>query len=116
MKNLQKLIKVAARFQAKYGQESVEQTIQRTLAAAAGREGLGIMNFPQMLKADKASLRLYITKNGKNIFVSDPSLTTSNLASKYAALPEQIKKYLEKYIEVFPHDTPNQTFAVEYSG
>jgi hypothetical protein len=78
------------------------------------------MNFPDQLKKDKASLSITITISsrkwgGFNVEVSRPIVDPSAFSVNYRKLPEQIKKYLEKYLTDFPHIPPG-TFTLQWSG
>ena len=115
------LLKLAHKFQDKYAQDG--QTLQQIIENAAGygeKSANGIMNFPAQLKADQADLSINVTKSsammgGFNIEVSPPTVDPAQFAPKYARLPEQIKKYLEKHISNFPQ-VPEGTSTLTYSG
>jgi hypothetical protein len=120
MKNSQNLFKVAAKFQRKYAQsQSLKQIIEN--AASYGESSSnGIMNFPAQLKKDQADLNINVTisngfMGGSNIQVSPPAVEPASVAGNYARLPDQIKKYLEKYIKDFPQILPG-TQTLEFSG
>ncbi len=104
------LLKVASKFQKKYGQA---QTLQQIIENAAGygeSSANGIMNFPGMLKEQKAQLGFTVEISsgmlgGSNISVSGLKGVDSNgvdITPQYAKLPDQVKKYLEKHISGFP--------------
>jgi|SRR6185369_6827583 len=115
------LLKLAAKFQDKYAQDG--QTLQQIIENAASygeKSANGIMNFPAQLKADQADLSINVTKStgmmgGFNVEVSQPIVEPAQHAPKYARLPEQIKKYLDKHISSFPQ-IPEGTSTLNYSG
>lgn len=112
------LLKLANKFHNKYAQS---QSLQQIIENAASHNGAnGIMNFPAQLKQDQADLRINVTissgmMGGKKIEVSMPTVTPPEMAGHYAKLPEQIQKYLEKYIADFPQ-IPEGTTTLEWSG
>ena len=112
------LLKLAAKFQTKYAQSAVEEQIKSTIANAAswGPQVHGIMNFPEQLKKDQADMTLRVSKRGHTITVDPPMLNPASVYFNYAELPNQIKSYLEKYIEVFPVDTGDVDLVLNYSG
>lgn len=115
------LLKLAAKFQDKYAQDG--QTLQQIIENAASygeKSANGIMNFPAQLKADQADLSINVTKSssmmgGYNVEVSQPIVEPAQVAAKYARLPEQIKKYLDKHISNFPQ-IPEGTSTLNFSG
>lgn len=121
-KSVLQLLKVASKFQKKYGQGQT-QTLQQIIEAAAGsgeKSVNGIMNFPAQLKADQADLTISVTKNvgflgGFSFEVSAPTVDPVQFAPKYARLSEQIKKYLDKHGSGFPQ-IPEGTTTLNYSG
>jgi hypothetical protein len=120
MKNSQVLFKVAAKFQRKYAQsQSLRQIIQN--AASYGESSSnGIMNFPAQLKKDQADMNINVDissgfMGGSSVQVSQPAVEPASAAGNYAKLPDQIKRYLEKYIKDFPQITPG-THTLQYSG
>lgn len=115
------LLKLAHKFQDKYAQDG--QTLQQIIEAAAGsgeKSENGIMNFPAQLKADQADMTINVTKSsaflgGFDFEVSPPTLDPPQVAAKYAALPAQIKKYLDRHGKYFPQ-VPMGTSTLSYSG
>lgn len=111
------LLKLAAKFQYKYAQD-LKSIIQN--AASYGESSAnGIMNFPAQLKEDQANLALIVTitsnwAGGITVEVSHPIVDPPNYASNYTKLPEQIKKYLEKYAKDL-NLSEGQT-TIQYSG
>lgn len=119
-KSQDNLFKVASKFQKKYAQaQSLQQIIQN--AASSGAKSVnGIMDFPAQLRKDQASLAINITVDtamtgGYNIDVSPPTVDPPQFAQNYAALPEQIKKYLEMHIKTFPQ-IPTGTTTLNFSS
>ncbi len=108
MKNFDRLLKLAGIFQYKYAIQSLQEAVQN--AASWGPQTHGIMNFPEQLKKDQATLSLTVSKSGKEFTVSQPVVNPSTVAQNYAALPGQIKKYLEKYYG----DEPDQQVTFSY--
>jgi len=114
------LLKVASKFQKKYGQS---QSLQEILSNAAGygeKSANGIMNFPAQLKKDQADLSFSVTIStstfgGYDVDVSTPTVDPPEFAGNYARLPEQVKKYLDRNIKFFPQIPPGTT-ALSYSG
>lgn len=102
------LLKVANKLRTKYAldgstiKDEIQNIIQTALSNASDNPVSGIMPFIKMLEQDQASLAINVTRNGNNVIVSNPALTPSNVSAKYAALPGQIKKYLERYPELYP--------------
>lgn len=103
----ERLLKLASKFGNKYAES---QTLQQIIEAAAGwgeQSSNGIMNYPALLKSDNASLSYTVNVSsglmgGKNVDVTNLQVNPPQLASKYAKLPDQIKKYLDKHISSFP--------------
>lgn len=114
------LLKLANKFQNKYAQS---QNLQEIIEAAAGygeKSENGIMNFPAQLKADQADLSINITissgiMGGRSAEVSPPSVDPPAMAGRYAKLPEQIKKYLNRHLSSFPQ-IPEGTTTLTFSG
>jgi hypothetical protein len=108
------LLKLAAKFGNKYAQS---QSLQQIIEAAAGwgeKSANGIMDFPTQLKQDKANLTIDITVSnammgGYNVEVAPPQVDPAQFAAKYARLPDQIKKYLDRHIKDFPQVYPGTT-------
>lgn len=86
-------------------QQDIWQDIKN--AAAYGESVHGIMNFPQMIQQDGSTLRFDVFRDdgltGRNIKVYNFQASKPEFASKYAALPEQIQKYLAKNWELFQY-------------
>src|SRR5690606_32403257 len=101
------LLKLASKFQEKYGQSQTLQQIIENAASYGESSPNGIMNFPAQLKQDNASLSISVTigssiMGGRSVNVSTPTVVPFQLGSKYAKLPDQIKRYLSKHIQDFP--------------
>jgi F0F1-type ATP synthase gamma subunit len=114
------LIKLANKLQKKYAQFSSLKEIIENAASYGESSANGIMNFVDQLKKDKASLSITITISsglfgGFNVEVSSPIVDPSEFSVNYRKLPEQIKKYLEKYLKDFPHIPPG-TVTLQWSG
>jgi hypothetical protein len=121
MKNSQdRLFKLAAKFQRKYAQgQSLKEIIQNAASYGESSQN-GIMNFPAQLKKDQADMNINVTVSsgmmgGTNVEVSQPSVDPPQFASNYARLPQQIQKYLDRYIKDFPQITPG-THTLEFTG
>lgn len=119
-KSEQQLFKVAARLSYKYAQSQTLQEIIQNAASYGESSPNGIMNFPAQLKKDQADLSINVTVSsgmmgGLSVEVSPPSVDPSQFAPNYAKLPDQIKKYLDKYIKDFPQ-VPQGTTTLRYSG
>jgi hypothetical protein len=115
-----RLFKVAAKFQRKYAQSQSLKQIIENAASYGENSSNGIMNFPAQLKKDRADMNINVTissgfMGGSNVEVSPPAVKPTSVAGNYARLPDQIKKYLEKYIKDFPQIAPG-TQTLEYSG
>jgi hypothetical protein len=107
------LLKLANKLQRKYAAQSLQEIIQN--AASYGEKSAnGIMNFPAMLKQDQAELGINVNISGEKVDVSSPTVDPVQVAGKYAALPDQIKKYLERHIRDFP--LPQGLTTLQYSG
>lgn len=120
-KSEQHLFKLALQLRKKYAsldastiKEEIEKHIQDSVAHASGVKALGIMPFMQMLAADQAALAINVTRDGSTISVSPPGVDPPALAGKYAPLSEQVKAYLEKYIELFPSQKNGE--SINYSN
>src|SRR5271168_4195336 len=104
MKKTLNMIKLGYFMAARYASvdaNTIKDRVQNTLHSAlanASTAKLGVMPFVQMLKADEAAMNINVTRSGDTITVSPPALDRPELAAKYAALPNQIKSYLEKYL------------------
>lgn len=114
------LLKVASKFQKKYGQSQSLREIIENAAGYGEQSANGIMNFPAQLKKDQADLSISVTIDtsmlgGYNVGVSQPSVDPAEFTAHYANLPEQIKKYLERNIKFFPQ-VPQGTTTLSYSG
>lgn len=103
----------------------IEETIKQAIANAAswGQKVHGIMPFMQMIQQDGVTLTLQITKSGKDIPSVTVNVSNPALASKYQALSQQVKNYLEKNWELFPSrsngdsvDYGTFVFQVSYDG
>ena len=121
MKNVQQhLIRLGALMGAKYAsidaniiKNDVKDAIWTAIAnASAGHQG--IIPFIKMLQADDASMNINITRNDNTVTVSAPSLDKPELANKYVALPNEIKTYLERYLDLFPSQRNGQ--PVDYNN
>jgi hypothetical protein len=114
------LFKVASKFQKKYAQSQSLQQIIENAAGYGEKSANGIMNFPAQLKKEQADLTLNVTVNtgmmgGFNVVVDPPTVDPPQYAQNYAALPAQVKKYLERHIKDFPQ-IPIGTTTLRYSG
>ncbi len=114
------LLKLANKFQNKYAQSQNLQEIIEAAASYGEKSENGIMNFPAQLKADQADLSINITissgmMGGRSAEVSPPSVDPPAMAGRYAKLPEQIKKYLNKHLSSFPQ-IPEGTTTLTFSG
>lgn len=102
------ILKLAAKLRNKYAIDAndmkgeIQQQIQSTIENASTAPNSGIMPFMNMLKEDGASLAINVKRDGNTISVSAPSVQPGNVAGRYADLPNQIKNYLQKNIELFP--------------
>jgi hypothetical protein len=113
----QLLLKLASKFQIKYAGTQEEEDIKNDLAAAAGwAPRFGIMNFPDQLKKDQATMTISVSKRGHTITVGAPQLNPSDVYFTYADLPNQIKAYLEKYPELFSSDAGDMDMTFTYTG
>lgn len=117
-KSQAQLLKLAAKFQEKYGQSQNLQQIIENAASYGETSPNGIMNFPAKLKQDNAALTISVTigsgmMGGRSVNVSTPTVVPFQLASNYAKLPDQIKRYLDKHIQDFPQ-IPDGTTTLEY--
>lgn len=121
MKNSQDLLfKLAAKFQRKYAQSQSLQEIIQNAASYGESSANGIMNFPAQLKKDQADMNINVTISsgtfgGPNVEVSQPAVEPAQFAGNYARLPDQIKKYLDRYIKDFPQIAMG-TQTLSYSG
>jgi hypothetical protein len=113
-----RLFKLASQFRKKYAsidantlKDEIQQHIQDSVAHASGVKSLGIMPFMQMLATDQAALAINVTRDGSTISVSPPGVDPPELTGKYAPLSEQVKAYLEKYIELFPSQKNGETIS-----
>jgi hypothetical protein len=116
MDKLDYLFKTADKFMVKYAgtQEEIQKDVAN--AAAWGKNVHGIMNFPEQLKKDQATLTIAVSKRGDTITVGSPMVYPSSVAGNYAELPGEIKAYLEKYIELFSKNESNVDIVLSYSG
>jgi hypothetical protein len=112
------LLKLASKFGKKYAQSLTQQSIQQALlnAASFGKNVHGIINFMDQLKRDQANMTIVVSKDGRNVSVSEPTLEPSSVAANYTGLSKQIKDYLEKYIELFPKDEDSVDLVLRYNG
>jgi hypothetical protein len=109
MKNSQfNILKVASRLVRKYAgidgntiKPTIAQDLQSALINASSlSQSTGVMPFISMLKEDGATLNINVKRDGSTVSVSAPSVNPDT--GRYTALPGQIKRYLEKNIEIFP--------------
>lgn len=112
------LLRIASKFKNKYAEGQNLQQIIENAASYGEQSANGIMNFPAQLKQDQAGLTINVTIDsgalgGRNVQVSSPVVEPSQFASRYAKLPEQIKKYLDRNLEYFPQ-VPNGTTTLSY--
>lgn len=119
-KHAEQLQKLARKFSLKYAQS---QSLQQILEAAAGfgeQSPNGIMNFPQQLKKDQATMYLTITVSngtfgGRSTKVGPPLTDPREVAANYSRLPQQIEKYLDKHLSSFPQ-IPDGDTTLTFSG
>lgn len=114
------LLKLAEKFKFKYGQSQTLQQIIENAASYGEKSPNGIMNFPAQLRQDQANLSLSITissglMGGRNVEVSTPAVDPPQFSPRYAKLPEQIKKYLERHLKDFPQ-IPEETITLNFYG
>src|ERR1700687_4285654 len=109
MQRAHQLLNLASKLGIKYASidaSTIKNEVQNDIRTAIGNASTvpssGIMPFQRMLDQDQASLAINVTRHGNNILVSEPSIVPITVAEKYSALPNQIKRYLEKYWEIFP--------------
>ncbi len=120
MKKTLNMIRLGSFMAAKYSSvdaNTIKDRVQNTLHTAlanASTAKLGVMPFVQMLKADEAAMNINVSRSGDTVTVSPPALDKPELAAKYAPLSNQIKTYLEKYLEIYP--TVLNGERVEYSN
>lgn len=120
MKNSQALFKLAAKFQRKYAQSQTLKEILQNAASYGESSASGIMNFPAQLKKDRANLSINVNissgmMGGISVDVSPPTVDPPQFAGNYTKLPDQIKKYLDKYIKDFPQ-IPQGSQTLQWSG
>lgn len=124
------LLKLANRFSNKYAldgsaiKEEVQKSIQTAVGNASTQPTSGIMPFVEMLQKDSATMYFHVTRDGENITVSVPNVESTlpnvdpakvaEMTAKYAGLPNQVKKYLERYLELYP--TKRNGEPVSYSN
>ena len=114
------LLKLANKFQNKYGQSQNLQQIIENAAGYGESSANGIMNFPAQLKRDQADLSITVTVSsgmmgGLSVEVSQPTVDPPQFAGNYAKLPAQIKKYLDRHIKDFPQ-VPQGANNLQWSG
>lgn len=119
-KSVLQLLKVASKFQKKYGQSQNLQQIIENAASYGEQSANGIMDFPTQLKRDKADLSIKITVSsgilgGLSAKASDLKVTPPEFAGNYARLPAQIEKYLDRHLKDFPQIPQGET-VLNYSG
>jgi hypothetical protein len=109
MKKSQHLIKLAEKLSNKYAtvdattiKDRIQHSIHQAVANASSQPSSGIMPFLKMLDQDQADMNIAVFRNGNNVTVSEVVVTPPQSAPRYAALPSQIQRYLERNIELFP--------------
>lgn len=109
MKSTKHLIKIAELLSIKYAdiqaesmRDKITKDIYTAIANASNVKVSGIMPFMKMLEQDQASLTINITRSGSDIEVSIPRVSNYAVAQKYYPLADQIKTYLERYLELYP--------------
>lgn len=106
MKKVRTLIALGSLLENKYAESQTLQQIIENAASYGEKSANGIMNFPAQLKQDQATLSITVTIDsgmlgGLSVEVSPPTVEPAQFAPKYAKLPEQIKKYLDKHASSF---------------
>ena len=91
----------------------ITRAIWTALANASSRQQ-GIMPFVKMLQQDDTAMNINVTRDGHTVIVSNPSFDKVEIAPRYAALPGQIKAYLENNLELFP--TQRNGGSVDYNN
>jgi hypothetical protein len=122
MKKFQRvLLGLSTKFGDKYAsldastiKNDVTVAIRTAVANASSQQANGIMPFLKMLDQDQASLDINVVRNKNAIFVSTPTITPAYTAIRYVGLPDQIKNYLEKNLELFP--TMRNNDNVDYNN
>lgn len=120
MKHIYHLIRLGSKFQIKYAEDQGLQQIIENAATYGEGSMNGIMNFPQQLKKDHATLSIDITINktafsGYDIKVSQPIVYPPQFSVNYSKLADQIKNYLDKNIRGFTQIDAG-TITLKYSG
>ena len=120
MKNTYHLIRTAKKLANKYAQSQNLEQILENAASSGDKSDNGIMNFPDQLKKDQATLSLTVdigskTLGGFNVEVSQPIVDPSEFSGNYSNLPKQIKTYLERNLNGFPQ-IHNQTVTLQFTG
>lgn len=119
MKKTSHLILLAQKLSVKYAETQTLQEIIGNAASYGESSANGIMDFLSQLERDNAELSIGVSiskgglTGGTKIIVTAPNVYPPEVASNYAKLPEQIKKYLEKNIQYFPQVGVG-TFTLEY--
>jgi hypothetical protein len=121
LRSQQKLLSLAVQFGIKYAgldasliSGEVKEAVQSAITNASFNQGSGIMPFVKMLEEDQAVMAIVVSRHGDKIEVSPPGIDPNTVAGKYVGLPEQIKNYLTRNLEVFP--TQKNGVPVEYKG
>ncbi len=109
MKNSQfNLLKVAYKLNHKYAfdgnklKSQIQTWLEESITNASSVSGSGVEPFVQMLKEDHAVLSINVKRDGDKISVSPATVNPSSVADKYAGIPSQIKRYLEKNLDLYP--------------
>jgi Tfp pilus assembly protein PilP len=126
-KAYQNLFKTATYLRNKYAidasayRDEIKRDLEINVGNASTSPHYGIIPFRKMLAEDQATMNINVTRDGNTITVSVPNVNPPDLEPKYAPLPEQIKAFLEKYIEIYPYkrngeyiDYNNFTVTLQY--
>lgn len=98
----------------------VEAAVRLAIKNAASQKQYGILPFVEMAKKDGISVMLSFTRSDDEITVISIDMplaspeTRAKYLPKYQPVANQVKVFLEKYIEVFP--TKYQGKRVDYDG
>jgi hypothetical protein len=109
------LLKLAHKFQNKYGQAQTLQQIIENAASYGQDSNNGIMNFPKQLRDDNADLSITITLDGNTATVGNPTVDPQDKSPNYQNLPGQIKTYLKRNRRWFTQ-LADGTTTLKYSG
>jgi hypothetical protein len=109
MEKSRRLIKLAQKLSNKYAginadnlRPQVETSIWTALRNASTSASHELMPFFSMVKQDGVTLSFDVTRDDNAVTVDSLQLQPAGHLEKYQSLPEQVKDYLEKYLELFP--------------